>query len=344
VLSNEQYISWCRSFLGLPPVPTIGNARAVDGFDYPVQKCLAVHKCKSQFLDADGCHAAGLCPASYAGMMLKHNYLARVIGKAAKEAGLRVAIEPATYGLLLGQFSKHECRHIFPKKSSQLYRDQFNAILNAIDLVTSPACTMDEPTKQAYVQQRIDALPPSSPDDSTGLRIDVSLENEETGETKWIDVTVVHTGAESYQAKELKAVSSRQITANIASSLSVPDPFQFEPSPLLVERTSAKVEKYSRLIRVATKQAAEKKRRQAPSFSAFAVSDYGEFSPSALDLQEWLVNQFRAKVEQAGKRADGCKPVDLVRDFRQRLRLEVQLAIAAGCGEMLRKAGQAWGH
>src|SRR6185437_15095063 len=111
-----------------------------------------------------------------------------------------------------------------------------------------------------------DALPTTDPDDSTGLRIDVSLENEDTGETKWIDVTVVHTGSESYQAKELKAVSSRQITASISSSLAVPDPFQFDPSPLLMERTSAKVEKYSRLVRVAAKQAVEKKRRQAPSF------------------------------------------------------------------------------
>src|SRR6185437_4186669 len=79
-----------------------------------------------------------------------------------------------------------------------------------------------------------DALPTTDPDDSTGLRIDVSLENEDTGETKWIDVTVVHTGSESYQAKELKAVSSRQITASISSSLAVPDPFQFDPSPLLI--------------------------------------------------------------------------------------------------------------
>ena len=157
-----------------------------------------------------------------------------------------------------------------------------------------------------------------------------------------IDVTVVHTGAESYQAKELKAASSRQITASTSSSLAVPDPFQFDPSPLLMERTSAKVEKYSRLVRVAAKQAVEKKRRQAPSFAVFAVSDYGELSPSALDLQEWLVNQFRVQVEKAGKRADGCKSVDLVREFRQKLRLGVQLAIAAGCGEMLRKAGQPW--
>jgi len=65
-------------------------------------------------------------------------------------------------------------------------------------------------------------------------------------------------------------------------------------------------------------------------------------APAAGDLQEWLVNQYKVKCEQAGKRADGCKPADLVRDFRHRLRIGVQMAVAAGCGEMLCRAGQAW--
>jgi hypothetical protein len=74
----------------------------------------------------------------------------------------------------------------------------------------------------------------------------------------------------------------------------------------------------------------------------FAVSDYGELAPTASDLQEWLVNQFRSKCEREGKPADGCKTLDRVRDFRHRLRVGVQMAIAAGCGEMLCRAGRAW--
>ena len=152
----------------------------------------------------------------------------------------------------------------------------------------------------------------------------------------------MHTGAQSYQTKELKALKSRQVTSQIASTLSLPDPLKFESSPCLLERVAAKNEKYARLLQVAKKQAIEKKRKQAPTFSTFAVSDYGEMAPAAIDLQEWLVGQFRAKLEHDGRRADGCKPVDLVQSFRQRLRLGVQLAIAAGCGEMLRRAGQPW--
>ena len=94
---------------------------------------------------------------------------------------------------------------------------------------------------------------------------------------------------------------------------------------------------------VGKKQAREKKRKQAPHFAAIAVSDYGEVAPMAADLMEWLVQQFRLKCEQAGKRADGIPPLDLVRGFRRKLYAGVQFAIAAGCGEMLCHAGRAWG-
>lgn len=298
VFTNDQYLAWCRSFLGLPPANTIGNAIEHENFDYPVQRCLATHLGSSQFLDADGGHAASHCPATYAGRMKKHNYLMRVLARAAKEAGLRVASEPDTHGLLLGEFSKSECRRIFPKAVAKHYRDRFNAVINALELVASPACTMTQTERTTYVQQRIDALPSVHHDDSTGLRIDLSIENEATGETKWVDVTAVHTGSASYQDKELKAVSTRQITSLIATNLALPDMLKFEPSPTLCERTQAKTDKYSRLLLVAKKQMLEKKRRQIPCFMTFAVSDYGELAPTASDLQEWLVNQFRSKEGQ----------------------------------------------
>ena len=94
---------------------------------------------------------------------------------------------------------------------------------------------------------------------------------------------------------------------------------------------------------VAKKQTAEKKRKQVPQFSTFAMSDYGELAPSASDLLEWIVQQFRIKCEKAGKRVDGVSALNLVREFRSKLYVDVQFALAAGCGEMLCRVGQAWG-
>jgi hypothetical protein len=212
---------------------------------------------------------------------------------------------------------------IFPKNASEQYKNAFNAVLNALEVVASPACQMNDAEKHAYVQTRIDALPAVAHNDAKGLRIDLALENQDTGETKWVDVTAVHTGSASFQDKELKAVVDRQITAKLAATLCIPDPLKADtPSPILVERTTSKNEKYSRLVCVATKQAKEKRRKQAPSFFTFAVSDYGEISPVATDLLEWIVFQFRGKCEREGPRADGCKVLDLVRDFRHRLRIK----------------------
>ena len=84
--------------------------------------------------------------------MRKHNFLVRVLARAAKEAGLKLAVEPDTFGLLLGEFSKTDCRRIFPKASSKLYKERFQSVLQAVDLVASPACTLDAAAKQALVQ------------------------------------------------------------------------------------------------------------------------------------------------------------------------------------------------
>lgn len=273
--------------------------------------------------------------------MRKHNFLVRVLAAAAKEAGLRINVEPDTFTLLLGEFSKSECRRIFPKHVNKLYKERFHSVLSAVEFVASPSCTLDLAAKQTYVRERIDALPAPKKDDATGLRLDLTLENELTGELKWVDVTAAHTGAESYRDKELKAVQARQVGANLSASLALPDPFKSDPSPILMERSAAKHEKYSRLVHVAKKQALEQKRSTVPVFQAFAVSDYGELSPNAKDVVDWLVTSYRSKCSSEA-RSDGMSTLPLVRDYRYRLQLSLQLAIAAGCGEMMCRAGQRW--
>lgn len=264
--------------------------------------------------------------------------------QAAMEAGLQVRVEPATYDLLLGEFSRADCRRIFPKAASKQYKEKFQAVLNALEVVSSPACVISADEKAAYVQTRIDALPLLKPSELKGLRIDAALENPVTGETKWIDVSVMHTTAASYVSTELKAVGERVNASNIAATFQVPDYLKVKPSPSLVKRDAEKTFKYSRLITVAQKQTKEKKRLQCPTFSPYIVSDFGDLSPAAIELQEWLVATYAKKCEREGARLDGCSKADLVRSFRQKFKLNVQLAVASGLGGMLLTAGQPFGH
>ena len=94
---------------------------------------------------------------------------------------------------------------------------------------------------------------------------------------------------------------------------------------------------------VAKKQHADKKRFSLPTFIPFAVSDIGELSPAASDLQEWIVEQYRRKCAKEKSRADGCSTSDLVRQFRHKFKIDIQFAIAAGLGAMIQVAGQPWG-
>jgi len=97
----------------------------------------------------------------------------------------------------------------------QAYQEKFQAVLNALEVISSPACTISPEEKAIYVQTKIDALPLLKKNELKGLRIDASIENPVTGETKWTDVSVMHISSPSY---ELKSVGEQINSSNIAAT------------------------------------------------------------------------------------------------------------------------------
>src|SRR6185437_16373190 len=77
--ANNEYTAFCRLYLGLPPLTTIGDATHQPGFDYKVQKCTADHKSSCPFLDAQGDHAASGCPATKHARYKKHTNIIKVL-------------------------------------------------------------------------------------------------------------------------------------------------------------------------------------------------------------------------------------------------------------------------
>ena len=133
----------------------------------------------------------------------KHRGLMRVINNAAKVAGLQTRYEPDTHSLLLGEFSKADCRRVFPKSMSKAYKAGFEKVSQAADFIASANCTLSPVEKQNFIH---------------GLLVDLCIENPNTGETKWVDTTVVHTTSASYENKELKAIAKKNLSASVASS------------------------------------------------------------------------------------------------------------------------------
>jgi hypothetical protein len=342
--TDDSYIAFCRFFLQLPPTITIGEATTQAGFDYPVQRCQADHGVHvSPFLDASANHASSKCPSASLSVMQKHTNIINVLISVAKEAGLETRKEPDTYSLLLGEFSKKECQRVFPKRVDKAYRASFEALSQAVDLTSSVECTLTPEQKQSFIQTKIDKLPILAKDDAAGLRIDASLVNMETGETIWIDASVVHTSSPSYADHELKAITKRQLSTATANLHKLPDVLLGEPSPTLLKRQNQKVEKYARLTMIAKKQCTEGKRSNIPKFMPFVVSDCGELSPCANEVEDWIVDQYKRKLTKSGSRADGYTTSELVHKFRHKIKIGVQEAIAAGLGSMIQAAGRPWG-
>ena len=209
----------------------------------------------------------------------------RVIADAALEAGLSTRCEPDTHSLLLGEFSPAECRRVFPKQMSKPYQVAFNSLTQAQAFIASVDCKLSVEEKQIYIQKKIDLLPIHQ-GEVVGLRVDVCLENLETGETKWVDTTVVHTTCASYRVKELAAIAKRNLTEAVGDMHALPKAWNQDPGPTLLERQSEKCAKYGRLVMIAAKQHLDGKRASIPVFAPFVVSDFGELAPNAVDLQE----------------------------------------------------------
>jgi hypothetical protein len=96
----------------------------------------------------------------------------RVIVNAAQEAGLFTRCEPDTHSLLLGEFSKADCRRVFPKAVSKAYKAGFEKLSQAVDFIASVDCSLSPEEKQTLIQTQIDLLP-THQGESVGLRIDI---------------------------------------------------------------------------------------------------------------------------------------------------------------------------
>ena len=93
--SPAEFISYSRKFLLLPQLPHLGNAEETEGYDYPVESCLAdCHTRDRELTPAKrrmglhGGHARSNCPCCKTGTHFAHNTMKAVTQTAGVKAGL----------------------------------------------------------------------------------------------------------------------------------------------------------------------------------------------------------------------------------------------------------------
>jgi hypothetical protein len=213
------------------------------------------------------------------------------IARAEREAGLEATREPDTYGLLMEEFIREQCRRIFPKDPPKRYKLAFDLLYQATEFVRSPECKMRKEDKDKYIQHRLDALPPLNKRDTKGLRIDIDIVNPITGEVRWVDVSAVNPASFTYVKQEINHITNRDSVKEMLAGHSAPL-IRPTPSPALRRREAFKRDKYANLVTIANRQHAQGKRPQKPLFTTFAITTTGELGDQANSLLDWIVQQY----------------------------------------------------
>jgi len=81
------------------------------------------------------------------------------------------------------------------------------------------------------------------------------------------------------------------------------------------------------------------KRPDRPVFTPVLFSACGEAAKGASAILDWIAWKFKARAKRLHPRLDGCRPVDLTKNFRRECHHTVMCHLAAGQGEMISWAG-----
>ena len=72
-------------------------------------------------------------------------------------------------------------------------------------------------------------------------------------ETKWLDISVVHTSCVTYRPAELKLIDQRRLTADVKDLYLFQDNYEHDSSPSLF-REAKKADMYGHIVVIAAKQ------------------------------------------------------------------------------------------
>jgi hypothetical protein len=322
--SPADFIVWFCFQFRIPQPAHLGNANAVG-----VEQCLG--SCLKRDVDLHGNHAHAPCKVCLRGRGSRHRYLKNVVSHHAAKAGCIATWvrEDSTAELLLHQFTPQQCSTMFPlKMPAALAEGARQALTDLRATATLPAGQRE--ARLVEIDARLQELRDSVVD-GHGLRLDGTILHPASGEQVWFDVSAVHTTCKTHLKGEVKSTLERRAAGKEGAG---------RQSAALMEAHQDKVDRYSLLEAMVERQVLAGLRTAAPLFLPAVISTHGEFCPGTVQLQEWLVEQFRARLRLEGERADGENEDDLITAFRCELRAALLVATAKGTAEMLAVAGR----
>jgi hypothetical protein len=339
----HSYVSFARTDLMLPQIPHLGCLEP-SPFDYKAERCLNDHRGnvgEKAFLDAGGDHANSGCPPCSYGMHARHKLIIWVLYYLAQEAGCEVDLEPATSAILNGEYTDEECRHMFPKKHiSKAKLKELDALRSQLEQHKKlPAGDARAGLINSNLASQAIIIGCTDGESTVGLRLDVRLMDPVSNQEFFIDATCISPTCSSKREAELKHTLKRLSSAVQAKADLAPDPEERNTSAAVTAAEKFKHTKYARLLAVATAQHAHRLRPSLPVFHAFVMSTLGELGPGSIAVQEFLLACYARRLRREGPRRDGLTKSFLTAQFRSKLRIGLQVAVAKGCAQMSLNAG-----
>jgi len=142
---------------------------------------------------------------------------------------------------------------------------------------------------------------------------------------------VVHSTAKNRLGKEVRHTLTRMLSVLPAE--------RKKPANAIKDQTQQKHRTYGPLMSLMQQQLDRGRRSTIPTFIPMVATTHHELGPGFAQVQEWLVDVLKAKLEMEGPRDDGKSETDIASAFRFHFRLAMHFAIANGQALMQTTAG-----
>ena len=339
--SPAEFISYSRKFLLLPQLPHLGNAEVTEGYDYPVESCLADCHTRDRELTPPkrrmglhGGHARSNCPCCKTGTHFAHNSMKATTQTAGVTAGLLAGNEP-THQALLDEHGPDKIDRLFPKKSSKAKAEASCTLITALFEAKRIDSRQERAAALGQVQRDLIAI--NQP--ASGLRLDCNLTDpahEIPG--LLIDVaTVDFAAAKNHRPEYLLALKRARAWANDPLGKT---PANLRGSPAMAATTARKQLRYKPLMHAIKEQIDAGERQGAmPVFTALVVSTMGHvegFGPLKAALEKGYMRTLTAR----GPRDDGQSPSVLTSVFLSGVRSSLIVAAQRGMAKSMLAAGR----
>ena len=258
-----------------------------------------------------------------------HNDVVRVIIRAANTNGLPAEYSPSTAGLLGGELTPEQCRHLFPQRvtvESKKNAETVGALLQAADALRDRG-------RRAEILRQVDEVLAQQPGNTKGRRFDGTIHPPEAPDLH-LDASLTHTcSSDKNRNQATLDMLVKECNLDFGHNAAHPT-----PTPAVSQRTQHKRDAYAPIMQRLRARTLQRRRAHCPEMVPVVISHLGEFSAGVFKVTETIAMAAYVRARD-GPRHDGIHPKMHSADVRNMIKDRLICTVARGFGTMLGRPG-----